>query len=401
MDGSERATSNNDTKNDAGAANFGNTNELFRRIDSKSPPSYAQDAIPSFLAPATPRDSTRSNPATNPANNPAANPAALPKAGSAFPKADSAFPKAGSAFPKAGSAFPPVGRPTIDSQSVPPPLMTPARPAEVRPSMPPLTTSGRPPETQITPRPQPEQGLPQQRPAEASPPKPEQKVPSGSDKAWRFNQEVKPKEENNQRAEWMVRQMDKLLSMGVGSLKFDAIPQNAEPRFWKDEQGHFLYFKNYGDPNKRYHLSKGLGTLEMCGKKFDLDKIRTDIDNQLYKKWEAEAAADDSPNNKWTFQTQKLDGSTEVVSVFDANQRMRFQQTFKGGSLAAVVELDVVQKPKVKMIFGAGGLAKIEIREGDTWQKFQKRGENWQPSDSYLGKKLETYVKPYYLRKPG
>lgn len=419
MDGSERSTSigSNNTKSDAGAANFGNTNELFRRIDSKSPPSYAQDAIPSFLAPTTPRDNTPNNPASNPT----ANPAALPKAGSAFPKV-------GSAFPKAGSTFPPVGRPASDSQPVPPPLMTPTRPAEVRPSMPPLTSPGRPPETQITP-PQPEQGVPQQRlpqqrtpelppqhkqlpperprpdqqrPPEQQLPKPDQKPPSGSDKAWRFNQEpTKPKEDNSQRAEWMVRQMDKLLSMGVGSLKFDAIPQNAEPRFWKDEQGHFLYFKNYGDPNKRYHLSKALATVEMCGKTFDLDKIRTDIDNQVFRKREAEIAADDSPNSKWSFKTQKLDGNTEVVSVFDSGQHMRFQQTFKGGNLVAVVELDIAEQPKVKMAFGPNGLAKIEIRVGQMWNKYQKRGDTWQPSDTHIGAKLESYVKPYYLRKPG
>lgn len=402
MDGSDRTTTTNTKGSDVAPLNFGNRNELFRRIDSKSPSTFPQDVLPSFITPGT-------NPA-NPAANPIAKPGALPRAGSAFPKVGA--------------------RPaTNEVQSVPPPLMTPVRPAEVKPSLPPLTT-GRVPETQITqpklpperpqqqipsqrqtiqpdPRVQPEQRQPVQRQPEQRPqpqrPTDQQRPPvqQNPEKPWRFNQETAPKPTNHTRNEWMVRQMDKLLSMGVGELKFDAIPANAEPRFWKDEQGHFLYFKNFGDPNKRYHLSNSLTTLEMGGKKFDLKAIRADIDDQLYKKWEAQTAADDAPNNKWSFQSKKLDGGTEVVSVFDSNQRMRFQQTFKGGSLAAVVELDPAQKPQVKMSFSANGLAKIEIRDGDTWQKFQKRGETWQPADSYNGRKLESYVKPYYTKKPG
>lgn len=416
MDGSDRTTTTSTNGNETNTANFGNRNELFRRIDSKSPPTFPTDVLPSFISPGANQGSI-----ANPKTNPAAKPGALPRAGSAFPKLGS--------------------RPTTEIQSVPPPLMAPVRPAEVKPSLPPLTT-GRAPETQIAqpkltperapqqvpreqqqqvpreqqPRPitadsrlikPPEQRQPQQRPPEQQQPQrpsDQQRPPvqqNTQEKAWRFNQDTAPKQENRARNEWMVRQMDKLLSMGVGELKFDAIPANAEPRFWKDEQGHFLYFKNFGDPNKRYHLSNALNTIEMGGKKFDLKAIRADIDDQLYKKWEAATAADDSPNNKWSFQSKKLDGNTEVVSVYDSNQRMRFQQTFKGGSLAAVVELDPAQKPQVKMSFSANGLAKIEIREGDTWQKFQKRGDNWQPADSHNGRKLESYVKPHYTRKPG
>lgn len=229
-------------------------------------------------------------------------------------------------------------------------------------------------------------------PTEAKPP----------ERPWRFNQETAQPKDNKMRNDWMNRNMDKLLSMGVGSLKFDSVPNNAEPRFWRDEQGHYLYFKNYGDQNKKYQLSKQLSTLEICGQKFDLDKIRADIDNQVRSKREAHAQADSQPDRTWSFQSKKLDANTEVVAVYDSSKTMRFQQIWKGGNLSSVVECDAFEKPAVKMYFGVSGLAKIEIRDlQNTWNTFQKRGDRWQPADSHNGRKLEEWVKPYYLRKPG